>query len=783
MISSQVIDSYIELESTSTDVDCCLNPHIGEVDGFNTCVHCGMIYDNVFYNEQIAIRTHDDIVNKQNNEVVIIDYGPRTIMNNIKDCNGHKLDPKKRNDFDRLIKIHYYLKDSYERNQWNANPLFKRLRNLHLPPNIIKDVKRIYNEAVKQSLTKGRKIDTILAAALCCAIKMNSIPVEFETIADFFQIERKPLFRAYQLVFNKLLSKLKANIRIKSPTDYVNRYGNELNLPISCISYAIELVNNVRKKGLIICGKDPKAIAGASLILSVDNYNTVSDQRQNIKLNQKELVSLTKASLVTLRKRRAEIVEILNSTQNKEKEGVPPVEVKKHTNQDEVIKIYRPQRADRLNQKYGTQYFAGDREELYYIRDWINAIQKDMKDGNSFSDSLQTIGLLPEFKTKNSLSCYLYEFTMHTVHLLEITPHERFFKELQRFLDDRYINISGPFKIFYDRLLNIMLKKQNSANGMVYIKKDILRGLKAYVLAFRKPMDVQINQYSHVINELNNYIKNKLKNYRRQQLDTETQELCSLRGWVISIQNHMNNGKEFLDSLREVGMPPKVYKDHIMSSKCLLFTRKMMRILKLSSIDNFFNNLREFLNSRDTTSEKSIKTFCNSLRKVMPKRFFNLKNMRRMKLEILKKLKKFYLGFRKSIEKKCVQFYHDSKIILRQLEKVTPELKERLDSFFSRYPGLKKYRKMIMLVKILANASEDELIPYQINAFQEHPAFLKNVDKAVKLIMKFRAFLLRFSNLLTRSQKISKSHRPNMEYDPTHRISEISSIVNISLEA
>ena len=136
-------------------------------------------------------------------------------------------------------------------------------------------------------------------------------------------------------------------------------------------------------------------------------------------------------------------------------------------------------------------------------------------------------------------------------------------------------------------------------------------------------------------------------------------------------------------------------------------------MLRLDVPNQFFQELQEFLNGLNGTNDQ-LANFFNNLLNVLPKKRFTEKGMLRVKKEILKKLKTFYLEFRKPIDEKSVQFHHDFHVIFFQPEKLTLKRKEKLTSFLILHPELKKYREMTLLVGELSRLPYDKIDGHQI---------------------------------------------------------------------
>lgn len=273
---------------------------------------------------------------------------------------------------------------------------------------------------------------------------------------------------------------------------------------------------------------------------------------------------------------------------------------------------------------------------------------------------------------------------------------------------------------------------------------------------------IQIDLF-HVMQLLNNGIKADLLKYREKRFDAERRELCSLRNWVNSIQKIVNDVRDFSIALRIIGNLPEVKSTHKSSSKCAKLTSEVLDLLRLDAPTQFFKELREFLNGLNGTNDQ-LANFSDNMLNVMPKKRFTEKGMLRVKKEILKKLNTYYLELRKPIDKESVQFHHDFHIVFFQPEKLTLKRKEKLVSFLTLHPELKKYREMTLLVGELSRLPYDKIDGHQIEDLRENPLYSNKLNTAIRTIKKQEANILRFVDFFKQNPELSKAQRSNMEF-------------------
>lgn len=273
---------------------------------------------------------------------------------------------------------------------------------------------------------------------------------------------------------------------------------------------------------------------------------------------------------------------------------------------------------------------------------------------------------------------------------------------------------------------------------------------------------IQIDLF-HVMQLLNNGIKADLQKYREKRFDAERRELRALRTWACSVQKHVKEGHEFPMVLRLVGKLPDINAEHTSSSRCERFALKMLELLKGASPNLFFPKLQYVLRSPagvDSPEEE----FFNNISKHVPKRSFTEKGMLRVKGELLKKLKTFFLRFRRPIDDESTQFNRISGVIFFQPENLTPKREERLASLLDDHPDLSLYREMTLLVGEISRLPPEEIDGHQIGDLGESPIYSKKLNAAIRTIKRHKANILRFVNYFKANPGLSKAQRSNMEF-------------------
>ncbi|MHA1805169.1 MAG: transcription initiation factor IIB [Promethearchaeota archaeon] len=275
---------------------CCDAPKISKEDGFYTCLNCGFVYSRILDNSPSRAFTQEEIQKRKSNERVYSPIGPRTVIKATRDARGTLLSPKHKSKFNRLAKIHRSLTTSYERNLWIALPNLQRLqKKLGLPETVAEDALRIYTQSVKKKLTMGRSIDTLLAAAIFCALRIHGIPRTIEEITNAAQIPKKKVIKSYRLILYDILPHMHLKVQHFDAQRYVDKFNDDLKLSMKCRNLAVKIIQTAKEQGFNSAGKDPKGIAAAAIYIASKMCSEIR--------TQKEISCLAQVTEVTLRMR------------------------------------------------------------------------------------------------------------------------------------------------------------------------------------------------------------------------------------------------------------------------------------------------------------------------------------------------------------------------------------------------------------------------------------------------------------------------------------------------
>ncbi len=217
------------------------------------------------------------------------------------DARGHRLDPRRRAEMQRIRKWHARSRvyQSSERNLASAMSELDRLAGqLDLPRRVRQTAALLYRHALDRNLIRGRSIEAIVAACVYAACRRTSFPRTLADVGRFTRVKRKELGRSYRL----LVRRLGLQMPISQPEDFIPRYANALNLSQRTQARATSILMRARTEG-ITSGKDPTCIAAAALYIA----SIMEGERRT----QREIGETAGVTEVTVRNRYKELVRKL----------------------------------------------------------------------------------------------------------------------------------------------------------------------------------------------------------------------------------------------------------------------------------------------------------------------------------------------------------------------------------------------------------------------------------------------------------------------------------------
>lgn len=175
---------------------------------------------------------------------------------------------------------------------------------LELPRNISEMASLICRLAVQNHIAKGRSIESMAAACIYAACRINRIPRTLDEISQVSRASKKEIGRSYRSLIRTILPKL-SRVPPAKPLDYVPRLVSQLKLPGEVQVKAVEIIEAASKLGLT-SGRGPIGLAAAAVYLACVLLNCRKTQR--------EIAQVAGVTEVTVRNRYKELIEQLKFT-------------------------------------------------------------------------------------------------------------------------------------------------------------------------------------------------------------------------------------------------------------------------------------------------------------------------------------------------------------------------------------------------------------------------------------------------------------------------------------
>ncbi len=265
----------------------------------------------------------------------------------------------------------------------------------------------------------------------------------------------------------------------------------------------------------------------------------------------------------------------------------------------------------------------------------------------------------------------------------------------------------------------------------------------------------------HVMQELNRAIMKDLSRYQRKIYSDRINKLTNLRDMVTKYQKQKITFGEWESQLNEDDFRDELDINILL---CCSITSELLQTLEIQDNLIFFEILRQNINYYKQDYHPEVIQLAIQLESKLPKRTTSDKACIRVKSEVLRKLKSFYLGFRKPITKEKIRFNKQRYVLFYQPENLTEKRIEILNEFLSDHPNLNQYRDLTLHVgsiyRLPQNQIHNELIAdIHISSKwgDKLKACMKTFKKNVKAILRFREF---FEN----HPELPKRCRANMEY-------------------
>lgn len=191
------------------------------------------------------------------------------------------------------------VRTSVDRNLMTALQNLKKICfSLGLGETMTTSAAEIYRKAVEKRLIQGRSNDSMLAASIYAATKLNGTPRTLPEISEHSRVGQKEIGRCFRF----LRRELKLRIRTSTPADYIEKMCSDLGLPSETNAKAKELLVQLDEIEFTN-GRSPVAVAAGALYVA----SILTDHKRI----QREIAEVSNITEVTIRNCYRLIVEVL----------------------------------------------------------------------------------------------------------------------------------------------------------------------------------------------------------------------------------------------------------------------------------------------------------------------------------------------------------------------------------------------------------------------------------------------------------------------------------------
>jgi len=320
VLSEKILKKKAKDKTSEAEIwDCCDAPDVRPYRGIYVCRNCGIVHGPVIIDAPRRAFTQQEIDSRRRSEPVFTDFGPRTVVpKSGVDTSGTSLSPKQKQKYWRLSKIQRSVTTTFERNLSIAQPkLLNQASTLGLPRTVTEEALRIYKKAVREKLTMGRSIDSLVAAALYAAIKIHGLPRTLNELSKITQIPVKTIAKSYRLLAQHIVESTPKEL-IDLKRQYISRFGQDLKLTPLVQKRAIEMLELAAEGGMVLTGKNPKGLAAASLYLAAKE---LGEPRSQFEISK--VASISEVTLRNRAKNIKKVVEKIERTKKNSELGAP----------------------------------------------------------------------------------------------------------------------------------------------------------------------------------------------------------------------------------------------------------------------------------------------------------------------------------------------------------------------------------------------------------------------------------------------------------------------------
>ncbi len=279
------------------------DPHNNE----KICSSCGVVNYNIENTDangrNISPSVDLDYISSVG-ESTSLTYGinlPTFIDSKNVDANGKLIHGH--SEIERLRKLNKFTisSNSRVRNLMKAIKEIQRITEiLCLSSTVAERACYIYKKALNQGLIKGRSISGIATATIYIACKEMNIPFSLDKTDIFLENTNKKSVVYY---YKFLLRSMGLNVGVPAPTLNISRIAERARLSGKTERKALEILSQIHQSA-ILSGKKPVSLAAAALYLA--------SLMTGDHATQLRIAVAAELTTITIRKRAAEIAQILN---------------------------------------------------------------------------------------------------------------------------------------------------------------------------------------------------------------------------------------------------------------------------------------------------------------------------------------------------------------------------------------------------------------------------------------------------------------------------------------
>ena len=182
-----------------------------------------------------------------------------------------------------------------KRNLLIATTELKRIgSNLNLPTHVKEQGMRLYIEAFKKKLLRGRSINAMVAACLYVACRQKGIPRTLQEILEEASVSPKDVRRSVSILMKEFNFKSKNT----DPVALIPRYVTDLGLDSEIVALSSKILTTY-VSNFPISGIDPKGLCAGAIYIAC--------KLKNLELTQLQIANSIGITEVTLRSRYKEL--------------------------------------------------------------------------------------------------------------------------------------------------------------------------------------------------------------------------------------------------------------------------------------------------------------------------------------------------------------------------------------------------------------------------------------------------------------------------------------------